>query len=163
MFLINMKKRVLLFLTISCMLLSCSSDNDSKSFESAILIDGVAFVPKEVTAYPSNSSVEKSTVFVLQKNIDTPMNLDEMVFRINYPLSQSNASGTYLMTGLQGTGNYTKAESSFGFYNGSITIEDLGNNKFNITFNNVKGTPGNGSTQIITVSGNINGKFQTSN
>lgn len=145
------------------MLLSCSSDSDSKLFESTISIDGVAFIPKEITAYPSNSSVEKSTVFVLQKNIDTPMDLDEMVFRVNYPLSQSNASGTYLMTGLQGTGNYTKAENSFGFYNGSVTIEDLGNNKFNITFNNVKGTPGNSSTQVITVSGNINGKFQTSN
>jgi hypothetical protein len=162
-FLIDMKKFIFLFLGFSSLFFSCSSDSDSQPFDSTISIDGVVFVPKQITAYPSNSSVEKSTIFVLQKNVNTPTNLDEMVFRINYPLSQSNTSGTYLMTGLQGMGNYSKAENSYAFFNGSVTVEDLGNNKFNITFNNVKGTQGNGSSTVITISGNINGKFLTSN
>ena len=54
-------------------------------------------------------------VFVLQKNINTPTDLDEMVFRVNYPLSQADASGTYLMTGMQGTGNYSKSSNNYFF------------------------------------------------
>ena len=158
-----MKRVLVAFIALSTVLIGCSSDSDSKSFESTIKIDGVSFQPKKITAYPSNTSVEKSMVFVLQKNINTPTDLDEMVFRVNYPLSQADASGTYLMTGMQGTGNYTKASNSYLFYYGSVIVEDLGNNKFNISFQNVKGSEGNGSTTVITVSGSINGKFQESN
>ncbi|TDP57977.1 hypothetical protein [Flavobacterium dankookense] len=158
-----MKRVLFAFIALSTILIGCSSDSDSKSFESTIKIDGVSFLPKEITAYPLNSSFEKSLIFVLKKNLDTPMDLDEMVFRINYPLTQADASGTYLMTGMQGTGNYTKANNSYLFFNGNIVVEDLGNNKFNISFQNVKGSEGNGSTTVITVTGSISGKFQESN
>ena len=67
------------------------------------------------------------------------------------------------MNGHQGVGTYTKGDLSFNFYNGSVLVDDLGNNKFNVTFQNVKGNIGNGNPQIITVTGSINGKFQTSN
>lgn len=158
-----MKRIIVAFIALSTILIGCSSDSDSKSFESTIKIDGVSFQPKKITAYPSDTSVEKSMVFVLEKNTNTPMDLDEMVFRVNYPLSQADASGTYLMTGMQGTGNYAKANNNYLFYNGSVIVEDLGNNKFNISFQNVKGSEGNGSTTVITVTGSINGKFQESN
>ena len=158
-----MKRIIVAFIVLSTILIGCSSDSDSKSFESTIKIDGVSFQPKKITAYPSDTSVEKSMVFVLEKNTNTPTDLDEMVFRINYPLTQADASGTYLMTGMQGTGNYTKANNSYLFFNGNIVVEDLGNNKFNISFQNVKGSEGNGSTTVITVTGSINGKFQESN
>jgi len=158
-----MKRIIVAFIVLSTILIGCSSDSDSKSFESTIKIDGVSFQPKKITAYPSDTSVEKSMVFVLEKNTNTPTDLDEMVFRVNYPLSQADASGTYLMTGMQGTGNYAKANNNYLFYNGSVIVEDLGNNKFNISFQNVKGSEGNGSTTVITVTGSINGKFQESN
>jgi hypothetical protein len=158
-----MKKIIVAFITLSSVLIGCSSDSETESFESTIKIDDYSFVPVEITAYQDDSSFEKSIVFVLKKNLNAPMDLDEMVFRINYPLSQTNASGTYLMTGYQGTGYYTKDNNSYQFYNGSIAIEDLGNNKYNITFQSVKGNEGNGSTTVITVTGNINGKFQESN
>lgn len=157
-------KRVLLATFFSLLLLNCSSDSDkSSSFTSTILIDGVAFVPKQITAYSNDSSVEKSKVFVLQKSVNSSTIIDEMVFRVNYPLTQTSVSGTYLMTGMQGTGTYAKATKNYGFYNGSITIEDLGNNRFQVFFNTVKGTEGNGAAEIITISGSIKGKFQTSN
>lgn len=156
-------KRVLLGAFFSLLLFNCSSDSESSPFSSTILIDDVAFIPKQITAYSNDSSIEKSKVFVLQKSVNSSTNIDEMVFRINYPLTQTSVSGTYLMTGVQGTGTYAKATKNYGFYNGSVTIEDLGNNRFQVVFNNVKGTEGNGATEIITISGSIEGKFQTSN
>lgn len=144
--------------------LGCSpEDNNSKPFESSISIDGVKFIPREATAFDNSTNLEKRIDFILIKNINTPSDLDEMVFTINYPLSATNATGTYQMNGYQASGNYTKGELNFGFYNGSINVEDLGNNKYNITFQNVKGNIGNGNPQIITITGSINGKFQTSN
>ena len=154
------EKIIFLILT----LIGCSSDeNDSKAFESSILIDDITFVPKEVTAFDASTSLEKRIDFILIKNINTSSDLDEMVFTINYPINTTNASGTYLMNGYQGSGTYTKGDVSFNFYNGSILVDDLGNNKFNITFQNIKGNIGNGNPQIITITGSINGRFQTSN
>ena len=153
-----------IFLILTLTIIGCSSDeNDSKAFESSILIDDITFVPKEVTAFDASTSLEKRIDFILIKNINTSTDLDEMVFTINYPISATNASGTYLMNGYQGNGTYTKGDVSFNFYNGSILVDDLGNNKFNITFQNVKGNIGNGNPQIITITGSINGRFQTSN
>jgi len=154
----------IIFLILTLTIIGCSSDeNDSKAFESSILIDDITFVPKEVTAFDASTSLEKRIDFILIKNINTSSDLDEMVFTINYPINATNASGTYLMNGYQGSGTYTKGDLSFNLYNGSILVDDLGNNKFNITFQNVKGNIGNRNPQIITITGSINGRFQTSN
>jgi hypothetical protein len=51
-FLIDMKKFIFLFLGFSSLFFSCSSDSDSQLFDSTISIDGVVFVPKQITAYP---------------------------------------------------------------------------------------------------------------
>ena len=155
-------KIFILFLILT--IIGCSSDeNVPKAFNSSIVIDGITFIPKEATAFDASTSLEKRIDFILIKNINTSTDLDEMVFTINYPISATNASGTYLMNGYEGSGTYTKGNLSFNFYNGSILVDDLGNNKFNITFQNVKGNIGNGNPQIITVTGSINGRFQTSN
>lgn len=159
---LQIKKTFILFLLLA--IIGCSSDeNNSKPFESSIKIDGISFTPKEATAFDASTNLEKRIDFILIKNTNSSTDLDEMVFSIFYPISATNASGTYQMNGYQASGNYTKGELNFSFYNGSINIEDLGNNKYNITFQNVKGSIGNGNPQIITITGSINGKFQTSN
>lgn len=160
---LQIKKTFILFLLLTT--IGCSSDenNNSKPFESSIKIDGISFIPKEVTAFNASTNLEKRIDFILIKNTNSSTDLDEMVFAIFYPISAANASGTYQMNGHQGVGTYTKGDLSFNFYNGSVLVDDLGNNKFNVTFQNVKGNIGNGNPQIITVTGSINGKFQTSN
>ena len=144
---------------ITVMFSSCSSDSDSSAFESNILIDSVPFIPKTIVATPgSASSAEKAIVFILKKNINTGANFDEIVFRINYPNTQANASGTYIMNGIQGTGTYDVTPETYGLYNGSVVVEDLGNNSFNLTFQNIKGSHFI-SHEIITISGTLQGKF----
>ena len=156
--------KLFLFVSILANLqFGCSSDDNSQPFNSTITIDSIVYEPKQISFYTINSSIEKSVVFILKKNLNTPMDLDEMVFRIDYPLTQSDASGTYQLNGYQAVGNYTKGSTSYNFFNGSFLIEDLGNEKYNITFQNVKGNPGNGSTEVITVLGNLNGTFQFNN
>ena len=158
-----MKKIISSILLLGTIMTGCSSDGgDSTAFTSSIDIDGEQFIPSEITAYPDNQSFENATVFVLGSNSSSPQNQHIMVVKVIYPLSQEDASGTYLINGIQGTGNYTRFTDSYLLYNGSVTVEDLGNNRYTLTFNSVKGNQGNGSTEVITVSGTISGKFQES-
>lgn len=158
-----MKKIVSSILLLGTIMTSCSSDGDSATFTSSIAIDGEQFIPSEITAYPDNQSFENATVFVLGSNSSAPENQNIMVVKVNYPLSQADASGTYLINGVQGTGNYTRFTDSYLLYNGSVTVEELGNNRYTLIFNSVKGNQGNGSTEVITINGTISGKFQESN
>lgn len=158
-----MKKIALTFLVLSTIFTGCSSDGTTAAFTSTIDIDGEPFKPGEITAYPDNQSFEKATVFVLGSNSSTPNSQNSMVIKVMYPLSQADASGTYLMNGIQGTGNYTRLTNTYLLYNGSVTVADLGNNKYTLTFNGVKGNQGNGTSEVITINGSISGKFQESN
>jgi hypothetical protein len=156
--------KYIVFTLFLCSLFSgCSPDGDSYAFNSSIDIDGELFNPSEITAYPDNQSFENATVFVLGRNTSAPENQNIMVVKVIYPLSQTNASGTYLINGTQGTGNYTRATDNYLLYNGSVTVVDSGNNNYTLTFNNVKGNQGNGATEVITINGTISGRFRESN
>ena len=157
-----MKKIATLIPVLFFIISICSSDDNSSSssnessFISKILVDGKSFVPLANTDEDSNivTSFESGVnsgqanlrtfhLFKLTSNLSTSESLQ---LSIIYHISHSSINGTYSLTisdievNTAAQGSYTVGFNSYSFDDGSLSIVDLGNNKFKLTFNNVNGT-----------------------
>ncbi len=153
-----MKKIIFGLATLMLLFAGCSGDDSggsSSSFVSTILVNGNTFTPGNnsgdneyvITTYEAgvNSGAANARTFHLQTASTNIATLEGIAVSIIYPVAQTSVNGTYSFdidgpgvdpnniaqgTYIQGTNGYT-------FKNGSVTIEDLGNNKFKLTFNTV--------------------------
>ena len=162
-------KKVIFFLFTFIFLTSCSSDDSvSTSFESAILIDNVAFVPNKVTVSESEGDFpnESGLVFAFQKG-SQPTSVDEsIVVRISYPTALSNApNGVYdFGAGVIGEvmfaqGSYMKDMEFYSLAGYTVQVTKLGNKSYRIDFQNIQAVqPFTG--EIVIISGYFEGAMQ---
>lgn len=176
-----MKKYFLPFIVIFFILSSCSSDDNSSnsaadnSFVSKIVVDNKSFVPLEntddikniVTSFESGvnngqANVRTFHLFKLTSNLSTSESLQ---LSIIYPISQSTISGTYSLkisdieVNTAAQGSYTLGFNSYSLDNGTLSIVDLGNSKFKLTFNNARGTNPFDDSSHKTIAGYCEGTF----
>lgn len=139
---------------------SCSSDDSGSttaSFVSSILIDGVAFVPgtpnnpvaSPIATYFEagvNNGESNIRVFSMLKTgaVGDIQAMESIQLNVFYPVTQTSVSGTYDFdfnfeeaSDPYIQGFYSKGMDMESFENGTITIVDLGGNKFKIVFNGV--------------------------
>lgn len=169
-----MKKFLLLVITFSISI-SCSTDDDNRFVEndyvSDIKIDDKAFMPSPRTASKSyvttwaygGVSEIKTRVFSLVKHNDKEELRESMDIVITY--KGTTATGTYSLPENWFIDNesdlpYYDGAFSRGFeYNafsgGTITINEIGDNKFRIQFNAVQ----TGSLPAKTINGSFEGTF----
>lgn len=171
-------KKLFLCLAAVVMLSSCSSDDAGSTtnvgFESSILINGVGFipgtpnpdlVPPANTAFDTNVNNGLSNFRIFQL-VSTPSLGDlqgtkALQVSIMYPITQASVNGTYdfalsepELAGPYVQGTYVQGMSMDLFKQGTLTVTDLGNNKFKLVFNNVV----TNETQT-TIAGSFEGTF----
>lgn len=163
------------------LLTSCSKDNDSASSNvdpsvnpnniSNINIIQVSFQPTISPATLStflelgvNNGQANRRTFTLIKNDQTFSTNGDMEIKITYPNSNASINGTYnfinnnLPNNEMATGSFINTNDNYIFKQGAVTITDLGNNFFKITFVNASISPFSSSLQIP-VTGYYEGKF----
>ena len=163
-----MKKRILLLLSVFWVAISCSSsDDNSTTVDSNILVDGVAFNPTNfrVDNGSSNALGVSSLVFSLTKGSINTANYEALVFTIEYPLtSSSSPNGTYefgigeTATTLFANGSYAKGTKFYSLAGYTVKVTALGESKYKLEFQNIEaiGIP-DGDIKII--SGYSEGRF----
>jgi len=157
---------------------SCSSDDSgdaTASFVSTISIDGVAFIPatpNNPVASPIATSFEAGVnngesnlrIFHMLKTgtIGDINGMESIQLSVFYPTTQTSVNGTYdfdfnmeEISDPYIQGSYTQGMSMETFQDGTITVTDLGNNKFKIVFNNVVTTQSQ-----MGITGSIEGTFE---
>ena len=167
-----MKKFLLLLITFS-IFISCSTDEDNRFVEndyvSDIKIDGKTFMPSPKTASKSYVTTWaygaegelKTRIFSLVKHNDKDELRESIEIVVTY--NGSTATGTYSLpeswfmeTPAPGyDGAFSKGFEYNAFTGGTITITEIGGNKFRIQFNNVQ----TGSTFSKIINGSFEGTF----
>ena len=153
-------------------LISCQTDDENRFVEndyvSDIKIDGEAFIPSPRTASKSyvttwaygNEGEMKTRIFSLVKYNDKQELHESIEIVVTY--DGPDASGTYNLpedwfveSDLPGyDGAFIKGFEYDAFIGGTITVTELGNNKFRIHFNDVQaGIPSK------TINGSFEGTF----
>lgn len=171
-------KKIFLCLTAIAMFSSCSSDDSGEataSFVSTIAIDGVAFIPatpNNPIASPIATSFEAGvnngesnlrTFHMLKTGEVGDINgMESIQLSVIYPATQTSVDGTYdfdfnmeEFSDPYIQGLYMRGMGMETFQDGTITVTDLGNNKFKIVFNNVVTAENQTS-----ITGNIEGTFE---
>ena len=156
-----MRKIFLALTAMTLMLTGCSGSDDSSSvnnnnnnnnnnnptFESTILIDGEGFSPSNhehavTTSVHEGADGQTMRVFSLVKQTSNIQTIEMMQVSIIYPTTQSNVNGTYTFDffsaeeDIFAQGMYSKGQVNFWFENGTVTVTDLGDDKFKLQFNN---------------------------
>lgn len=167
-----MKKLIFGLFAIS-MLFACSSDSDGGDpFNSTLKVNGANFVPDEemnmpnnkVTYYQETGGVNSRSFNLMRTNANGSVEL--LNLGIVYPADQGSINGTYpveapgvLGNNFHVTGLYLNSEAGFNFKTGSVTIHDLGHNRFKIAFNNVVSRDYNNNFTPKTITGSANGIY----
>ena len=176
-------KKLFLCLTAIVMFSACSSDdsgsttnptNPETSIESTISIDGVAFVPGSPNNLMGNPLVTnlteginngQSNIRIFQMVQAEAMNdigaIKSLNINLTYPANQANINGTYgfeyneddPMADPYILGSYMQGMNMQPYTEGTITVTDLGNNKFKLVFNNVVASQGS------SITGSVEGTF----
>lgn len=139
-------KNVFCVLLLSLFLVNCHSDDtasNDKIINSTIKVDGIAFIPTEIEVLdgiPSFSG-EESLVFKMKNTSEN----EQMIVKIDYPLTSSTApNGVYdfgigvIGTMLFAQGSYSKGENFYSLAGYTVQITSLGNSKYKIEFQNVQ-------------------------
>ena len=167
-----MKKFLLLFISFY-LLISCSADEDNRFVEndyvSDIKIDGKTFMPSPKTASKSyvttwaygEENEMKTRIFSLVKHNDKDELRESMEIVVTY--SGPTATGTYnlpedwfIESGQPGyDGAFSQGFEYNAFTGGTITIIEIGDNKFRIQFNDVT----TGSLPAKNINGSFEGTF----
>lgn len=165
-----MMKRAIFLLFSIALLTSCSSDDDtvSTSFESAILVDDVPFVPTRATVSESEGDFpnESGLVFSFQKESQASSIDESIVVRISYPTVSSNApNGVYdFGVGVIGEmmfaqGSYIKDMEFYSLAGYTVQVTKLGNKSYRIDFQNIQAVkPFTG--EMVIISGYFEGEMQ---
>lgn len=176
-----MKKITLVLSVLILIISSCSSDDNGSnssngsSFVSKILVDSKSFTPLEntdddnniVTSYDAgiNNGEANSRTFHLFKLTSNLATSESIQISVIYPVSQTNINGTYSLkisdidVNRMIQGSYTLGFNSYLFDDGSLTVVDLGNNKFKLTFNNVSAIDRFDMITQKTITGYCEGEF----
>lgn len=177
-------KKLFLFLAAGTFLLTSCSDNSSDNvnddsnnntdtaFESEILVNGQAFIPTPNTetlqtimtdlTEGADNGVDNVRTFSMS-NVAAHESIQLIVV---YPAAQGSIDGTYSfstedigVTGPYAQGNYIE-NSAFTFFNGgTVTVQDLGDNKFKLQFNNATAGDMFSGTVTNTITGSCQGTF----
>lgn len=171
-FQIGMKKIVVLLIIFS-VLISCSADEGNRFVEndyvSDIKIDGKTFLPSPRTASKSyvttwaygGEGELKTRIFSLVKHNDKDELRESLDILVVY--DGATATGTYSLpedwfmeSPVPGyDGAFSKGFEYNAFTGGTITVTEMGGNKFRIRFNNVQ----TGSTFSKLINGSFEGTF----
>ncbi|MDI1255706.1 MAG: hypothetical protein PSV16_06360 [Flavobacterium sp.] len=173
-----MKKLFLGMAALVLLFSSCSGSDDggSASVTSHIMINGTLFTPDAntgmlqniVTSFQagSNSGAANTRVFALNNQGTSLSDSKSIEVIVTYPFSQASIDGTYLLDGgLSGNVNNYAGGSIFdsgaflSFASGTVTVTDLGNNKFKLEFNNAVAENFLDETVTSTVTGYFQGTF----
>jgi hypothetical protein len=143
-----MKKLFFAFTALTLLLTGCSSDDsDSNSEGTNILIDNVAFNASGAvypffnanTVYQEDSQ-SKVRLFQLASFSGNTNSTEQLSVSISYPVAQTSINGTYPVDSFEDTsadGGYSIGDEAYFFEGGTVTVTDLGNNKYKLQFNNV--------------------------
>ena len=165
-------KKLLLFVFAITAMVSCSSDSGENQIDSQLKIDNVGFSPDQdadgVHYRNTYKVVQDDTtvqIFTLEKG--QPVNGNWQIFQvqISYPTAQG-ANGTYnfdVMNSGQALGFFQiPSNSGFTIDHGSVTVKDLGQDNYKLTFNNVTATHYLGTLPNKSVTGYFKGHFTVS-
>ena len=169
-----MKKFLLLLITFS-ILVSCGKDEENRFVEndyvSDIKIDGETFIPSPRTASKSYVTTwayditdgAKTRMFHLVQHNDKEELRQYLEIVVTY--QGHNATGTHALPEdwfIDNEGNtpgyngaYIRGFEYDGFSDGTITVNEMGNNKFRIRFNDVK----TNSVPSKAINGSFEGTF----
>jgi len=143
-----MKKIIFAIAVVASMFTSCSSDdNDSNVEATNIMIDNVPFNQSGAVApfFSANTMFDsdddsKMRSFQLASFGNGTSPAEQITLFITYPASQASVNGTYPVDSFDDAsadGGYMRGEDGYFFEEGSVTVTDLGNNKYKLQFNNV--------------------------
>ncbi|MFC6095962.1 hypothetical protein ACFPVY_04840 [Flavobacterium qiangtangense] len=143
-----MKKLFYAVAVMAFMFTGCSSDDDSSNAEATnIMIDNVPFNQSGAVAPFFSASTmfdsddeSKMRSFQLASFGNGTSAAEQIALYITYPASQASINGTYPVDSFDDAnadGGYMKGEDGYFFEEGTVTVTDLGNNKYKLQFNNV--------------------------
>ncbi|HEU0135693.1 MAG TPA: hypothetical protein VFQ50_00230 [Flavobacterium sp.] len=170
-------KKILLCLLISAATLACSEEggNGTPSLvESHIFIDGERFEPSPpqnsisyvTTSYEAGvvDGTANRRTFHLMRSTGTTASDKSMSIVFTYPTA-GDLDGTYdfAPADFDPTNEvqavYSEGNDSYGFSEGTITVADLGNNKYRLSFTGAKILNFSGGNEEIPVTGYFEGIF----
>ena len=174
-----MKKLFLGMAAVTMLFTSCSGSDDdgaSASLDSHIMIDGTLFTPDANTGMMenvmtsfqagTNNGAANTRIFGLNNQGTSLSDSKSIEVTVTYPASQASINGTYLLDGgASGNVNNYAGGSIFdsgaflSFESGTVTVTDLGNNKFKLEFNNAVAANFLDDTITSTVTGYFQGTF----
>ncbi len=140
--------------------------------DSHLKVDDAPFVPTKytdenptwniTTTFQGEDNFDPGYVirtFSLVSRHDEQMYTDEIFLEIKYSSSQGKINGTYDIAGNEEVDAYYRSSTAFfHFISGSVTVADLGHNRYSLKFNDVLALDNyDGATK--TVSGNFKGTF----
>lgn len=160
----------------------CSGDDSSDpvtdpieevSFTSSILIQGQAFAPSENSMAPSvmthfqagvENGMNNVRTFHLIKTGTNINSTEAIQLTILYPFGQNSVNGTYSFNFDDveenfAQGMYVTGTSGYVFNTGTITVTDMGENKFKLVLNNVVSALMTDESNTKTVTGSFEGTF----
>lgn len=172
-----MKKIVLLVLT-ALAFSGCSDDseestnnnNNNTEYVSTLEIGTQEFLPENtivtaatVLSTGVNDGTWNMRLFTITQGDDTQEVNNSIQAAVYYPALQASINGTYefgtVLEGMNTTaGFYSEGPDMASFISGSVTVSDLGNNKYKLVFNDVEGQYG-GNAANITISGSFEAEF----
>lgn len=169
-----MKKLFFAFAAMSLLLTGCSSDDsdsDPNSEPTNIMIDNVPFnqsgaVAPFFNAYTMYQADSESKVRTFQlASLGTGVSSSEqLTLSVTYPASQTSIDGTYPVDSFEDVsadGGYMKGEEAYFFEEGTVTVTDLGNNKYKLQFNNVIAVEFDEVLPNKTITGSYQGTFSS--
>lgn len=167
-----MKKLFFAFTAMTLLLTSCSSDDNESTPEATnIMIDNVPFnqsgaVAPFFSAYTMYQADSESKVrtFQLASSGSTIASTEQITLSVTYPVSQTSINGTYPVDSFEvvsADGGYMKGEDGYFFEEGTVTVTDLGSNKYKLKFNNVIAVDESETLPNKTFTGSYEGIFST--
>lgn len=169
-------KKLILGLTALLVFSACSTDDGGSTpgFESHIQVDGQTFTPSAnsamldnvVTTFTEgvNNGEARVRTFHMIKSTANVATMEAIQVSVIYPVTQASVTGTYefnydtIDPNLMAQGMYMIGTSGYTFGAGSMTVTDLGDNKFKLEFDSVIATNIMNQEQR-TVTGYIEGTF----
>jgi hypothetical protein len=174
-----MKKLFFALTVLAVALTGCDNDDDNNqlSFTSSVKIDGndfnlshdknKTFLHTTLTPASNQPDSQNARMFTIQKETGENPETEQLAVVVRYPKG-ATVDGTYLFEIADpignrfGNGAYYTPEQTYSFAGYSVTVADLGNSKYKLTFNNVQAVymmPNNSISEPIIISGTFEGTF----
>lgn len=167
-----MKKLFFAAAAMALLLTGCSSDDDDSNSEATnIMIDNVPFNQSGAVAPFFNAQTmyqesgdTKVRMFQLTSFSNDSNSTEQLSVTIDYPSSQTSINGTYPVDSFEdasANGGYTIGQDVYFLEEGSVTVTDLGSNKYKLQFNNVIAVEFDEVLPNKTITGSYEGIFSS--